>query len=107
LVSNPTLMLCDEVTSGLDPLAEAEIVSLLHRLALGHDRLILLVTHSLKHLTAFSSITVLGAGRMLFQGSGEAMLAWFGVDDPDQIFSRLTPETLPDWADSWNSETPT
>ncbi len=33
LVSNPTLLLCDEVTSGLDPKAEREIVHLMHGLA--------------------------------------------------------------------------
>lgn len=101
LVSDPALMLCDEVTSGLDPLAEEEIVGLLHRLAAGHERLILLVTHSLKHLRLFDSITVLGAGRMLFQGSGDQMLAWFNVAEADGIFTCLRPETLTGWADYW------
>ncbi|GAB4249149.1 MAG: hypothetical protein OHK005_15840 [Candidatus Methylacidiphilales bacterium] len=101
LVSDPALMLCDEVTSGLDPLAEEEIVGLLHRLAVEHERLILLVTHSLKHLGAFSSITVLGAGRMLFQGSGEAMLDWFEVSEADDVFRRLGQEMLPQWAEHW------
>ena len=55
LVSSPTLLLCDEVTSGLDPLAEDEIVQLLRVLATpdqsdplvatGVDTLILGCTH--------------------------------------------------------------
>jgi ABC-type multidrug transport system ATPase subunit len=105
LVSDPSLMLCDEVTSGLDPLAEMEIVSLLHRLAEHQDRLILLVTHSLKHLASFHSVTVLGAGRLLFWGTGEEMLHWFDVPTPDDVFAKLTPDYLTEWADHWQART--
>ena len=38
LVTNPTLLLCDEVTSGLDPRSEKEIVTLLHSLSQNKKR---------------------------------------------------------------------
>lgn len=53
MASQPILLLCDEVTSGLDTKSEDEIVHLLHRLA--HDgpgRTVLSVTHSLRHFNS-------------------------------------------------------
>ena len=47
MVSSPHLLLCDEVTSGLDPKAEDEIVKLMHQLSRTDDRIVLSVTHSL------------------------------------------------------------
>ncbi|MEO0448130.1 MAG: ATP-binding cassette domain-containing protein, partial [Verrucomicrobiota bacterium] len=47
LATNPDLMLCDEVTSGLDPKSENEVVHLLHRLAKDTNRTVISVTHSL------------------------------------------------------------
>ena len=47
LVSDPKLLLCDEVTSGLDPRSEREIVRLLHDLSRNDGRIVLSVTHSL------------------------------------------------------------
>ena len=41
MVSSPHLLLCDEVTSGLDPKAEDEIVKVMHRLARADERIVL------------------------------------------------------------------
>ena len=56
LVTDPELLLCDEVTSGLDPKSEREVVSLMHSLSKDSDRIVVNVTHSLNpvsytHLT--------------------------------------------------------
>ena len=59
MVSAPRLLLCDEVTSGLDPKAESEVAQLLVQLARGGDRLVLSVTHSLQHLSLCDSVVVL------------------------------------------------
>ncbi len=59
LVSNPSLLLCDEVTSGLDPRSEREIVTLLHKLSRREGRLIISVTHSLAQPELYDSITLL------------------------------------------------
>ena len=55
LVSSPKLLLCDEVTSGLDPRSEREIVRLLHDLSRKDGRIVLSVTHSLAHLELYDS----------------------------------------------------
>jgi ABC-type multidrug transport system ATPase subunit len=53
LVSHPKLLLCDEVTSGLDPRSEREIVHLLHDISRREGRIVLSVTHSLAHLELY------------------------------------------------------
>ena len=62
LVSDPKILLCDEVTSGLDPRSEREIVRLLHDLSRKDGRIVLSVTHSLAHLELYDSILVLHEG---------------------------------------------
>ena len=52
LVSFPSLLIADEVTSGLDPKSEEEVTHLLHRLTRGKDRIVLAVTHNLRHISS-------------------------------------------------------
>ena len=67
MVHEPPFLLCDEVTSGLDPKSESEIVHLLHNL--GRDgRTVISVTHSLRHLELHDTVTVLYEGRLVDQG---------------------------------------
>ena len=47
LVSNPRLLICDEVTAGLDPRSEHDIVFLLHEISRSEGRIVISVTHSL------------------------------------------------------------
>ncbi|HCK26463.1 MAG TPA: ABC transporter, partial [Alcanivorax sp.] len=68
LVSDPKLLLCDEVTSGLDPRSEREIVHLLHDLSRNDGRTVILVTHSLAHLELYDSILVSHEGSVAFHG---------------------------------------
>ena len=56
LVSNPRLLICDEVTSGLDPRSEHDIVFLLHEISRSEGRIVISVTHSLSHLDRYDSI---------------------------------------------------
>ncbi len=66
LVPSPSLLLCDEVTSGLDPGSAREIVTLLHTLSRadgGARRVVVNVTHSLLSLELYDRVLVLCAGR--------------------------------------------
>jgi ABC transport system ATP-binding/permease protein len=101
LISEPSLMLCDEVTSGLDPKSEEEIVRLLADLAHTANRLVLSITHSLRHLALYDTVTVLCAGRLCFHDRAHRLLRYFEVTEPDAVFTRLAEHPAEHWARRW------
>ncbi|MGH8047914.1 MAG: ATP-binding cassette domain-containing protein [Chthoniobacterales bacterium] len=101
IASTPAILLCDEVTSGLDAQAEDEIVHLLHELA-EHDRLILSVTHSLRHLDLYDSVAVLYRGVLVYHGAPAEMAHYFRVQNLEDLYSRLGDREADEWAASWN-----
>ena len=101
LVSDPKLLLCDEVTSGLDPRSEREIVRLLHDLSRKDGRIVLSVTHSLAHLELYDSILVLHEGRVAFHGPPERLTHYFSVTDTEEVYPRLATQPSERWHDSW------
>jgi len=48
IVSDPTLLVCDEPTGDLDRQSAAEVLSLLQQLNREHDKTIIMVTHDPK-----------------------------------------------------------
>jgi ABC-type multidrug transport system ATPase subunit len=102
LVSDPKILLCDEVTSGLDPRSEREIVRLLHDLSRKDGRIVLSVTHSLAHLELYDSILVLHEGRVAFHGPPERLTHYFSVKDTEEIYPRLAGQPSERWQASWN-----
>lgn len=101
LVSDPKILLCDEVTSGLDPRSEREIVRLLHDLSRKDGRIVLSVTHSLSHLELYDSILVLHEGRVAFHGPPERLTHYFSVSDTEEVYPRLTSQPSERWHASW------
>lgn len=102
LVSDPKILLCDEVTSGLDPRSEREIVRLLHDLSRKDGRIVLSVTHSLAHLELYDSILVLHEGKVAFHGPPEQLNHYFSVTDTEEVYPRLTKQPSERWQSSWN-----
>ncbi len=100
LVSSPDLLLCDEVTSGLDPKAEDDITALLRAVA-DKGRIVLNITHSLKHLRSHNSVVVLFKGRLVFHAPPSVLLHYFGISHPEDLYPRLAQRTAEDWANSW------
>ncbi|MBK1881793.1 ATP-binding cassette domain-containing protein [Luteolibacter pohnpeiensis] len=101
LVSDPKLLLCDEVTSGLDPRSEREIVHLLHDLSRKDGRIVLSVTHSLAHLELYDSVLVLHEGRVAFHGPPDKLNHYFSVKDTEEIYPQLTTRSAESWQASW------
>jgi ABC-type multidrug transport system ATPase subunit len=101
LTSKPEILLCDEVTSGLDPQSEDEIVRLLHGLSRKDNRLVLSVTHSLEHLELYDSITVLYQGFVAYQGPPKFLAHYFGVENPEELYARLALRSAEEWSASW------
>jgi ABC-type multidrug transport system ATPase subunit len=101
LVSSPPILLCDEVTSGLDPQSEDEIVGLLRRVARDGNRLVISVTHSLKHLSDYDSVIVLYKGVLAYEGKPEYLTHYFRVDDPNLVYGQLDSRDAEGWQNSW------
>ncbi|MEN9990575.1 MAG: hypothetical protein RLZZ224_277 [Verrucomicrobiota bacterium] len=101
LVSDPKILLCDEVTSGLDPRSEREIVKLLHDLSRKEGRIVLSVTHSLAHFELYDSILVLHEGRVAFHGPPDMLAHYFSVSDTEEIYPRLAKQPSTRWQSSW------
>ena len=103
LTTRPSLLLADEVTSGLDPKSEEEITELLSSLAREQGRLVLLVTHSLRHMEIYDSITVLTDGHLAFSADPRDLTDYFRVKSPELIFPTLATQSGQEWANRWNA----
>jgi ABC transport system ATP-binding/permease protein len=101
MVSSPHLLLCDEVTSGLDPKSEDEIVRLIHTLSRSDKRIVLNVTHSLQHVALYDSVIVLYQGVLAYHGSPEYLEHYFGIARPEDLYPKLTERKASDWQRSW------
>ncbi len=101
LVSSPRLLLCDEVTSGLDPRSEREIVELLHQLSMKEGRVVISVTHSLAQMELYDSIMVLVSGHLAYHGSPGTMVHYFGVREFEEVYPQLTLRAPGEWGQSW------
>ncbi|MCE9587397.1 MAG: ATP-binding cassette domain-containing protein [Verrucomicrobia bacterium] len=101
LVSSPPILLCDEVTSGLDPRSEDEIVNLLRNVARDGNRLVISVTHSLKHLHSYDAVVVLYKGVLAYAGRPDHLAHYFRVEDPSLIYAQLESRDPEGWQASW------
>lgn len=101
LVTNPRVLLCDEVTSGLDPKSENEIVSLMHSLSKDSDRTIINVTHSLNNLDLYDSVIVLYDGFTVYHGPPSNLNHYFSVSSAEEIYPTLTKRENIEWHESW------
>lgn len=102
LVTDPVLLLCDEVTSGLDPRSEQEIVELMHQLSRHEHRLVVNVTHSLANLDLYDSILVLSEGRVAYHGPPRALEHYFSVERAEDVYLRLAKRPAAEWSASWS-----
>jgi len=106
MVAAPALLLCDEVTSGLDPKTEQEIVHLMHALSRKGDRLVLNVTHSLANLDLHDSVLVLHAGHLVYHGPPKLLSHYFSVEHPEEIYRRIAERDAEKWHKSWHKHRP-
>ncbi|MBC8011743.1 MAG: ABC transporter ATP-binding protein/permease [Burkholderiales bacterium] len=97
LATEPSCLLCDEVTSGLDPRSEDQILAVLRRLVAEQDRTVLCVIHNLAKLDQFDVVTVVYEGAVVFQGSHAALLAHFDIADALTLYDRLAEHPVEEW----------
>jgi len=95
LLPRPRLLVLDEPTDGLDPLAVLELRDVLRRLRAEHGVSVLLSSHLLVELDELvDRLLVLDEGRELFQGTpdelcGDAEALCIRIDDPERAAEVL------------------
>jgi energy-coupling factor transport system ATP-binding protein len=83
LAGRPPVLLLDEPTSQLDPVAGDELIGLLRRLNQEWDVAILLAEHRLERcLPAADRVLALHGGRIAHDGAPGAFLEWAGREEP-------------------------
>jgi len=76
LASDPTLLILDEPTTGLDPTVEAEVLDLVARLRAELGTSVLFISHNLAVIRKMCErVGVLYAGRLVEEGPAETILA--------------------------------
>jgi energy-coupling factor transporter ATP-binding protein EcfA2 len=102
LVTRPSLVLLDEPTSQLDPVAGDELIWLLRRLNEEWGVAVLLAEHRLERcLAAADRVVAMDTGAVAFDGSPGDFLSWSHASDPAlatpaaRLFSLAGIEPLP------------
>jgi len=101
LTLDPPCMICDEVTSGLDPQSEDQILALLRQLVVSGGKSFVCIIHNLGKLDQFDWVTVVYQGDVVFQGSPAALLGYFGIPDGLRLYEVLNAQDLAFWRDRW------
>ena len=84
LVGRPQLILLDEPTSQLDPVAGDELIALLRRLGEDFDTAIVLAEHRLERCLPFADRAIaMRAGRLACDASPREFLAWACEEAPE------------------------
>ena len=97
LAAKPKLIICDEVTSALDPLVAEGILQLLSRLQEKHDIAYLFITHDLATVRAISdSIAVMYQGSLVRFGKKSEVLSP-PFDDYTQMLLSSVPSMELGW----------
>ncbi|MCG7527958.1 ATP-binding cassette domain-containing protein [Streptomyces sp. OfavH-34-F] len=74
-LARPRILLCDEITSGLDPRSRDTVLALLHGLLrAGRVGALVLVTHDLRTAARANRIAVMDGGRVVESGPAERVL---------------------------------
>src|SRR5271156_1402808 len=86
LIGDPAFLFLDELTSGLDPYSEHELMVWLKDLAHNHKKTIVLVTHAVGNLRLCDSVVLLHEGRLCFQGPYDELLRAHGSESIEGIY---------------------
>ena len=86
LIGDPAFLFLDELTSGLDPYSEHELMVWLKDLAHGSNKTVVLVTHAVGNLRLCDSVVLLHEGRLCFQGSYDDLLRTHETESIEAIY---------------------
>jgi ABC-type multidrug transport system ATPase subunit len=104
LTLDPPYLICDEVTSGLDPRSEDQILGVLRQLCHSRGMALICIIHNLAKLPKFDTVSVLHGGHAVFQGSPQALLETFKIPDALHLYDRLAEQPSESWAQASGAE---
>ncbi|WP_075258028.1 ribosome-associated ATPase/putative transporter RbbA [Herbaspirillum camelliae] len=92
LIHDPDLLILDEPTTGVDPLARAQFWELIARLRQRHPGMsVIVATAYMDEAQAFDWLAVMDQGRVLATGAPAALLARTGASSLESAFIALLP----------------
>lgn len=86
LIGDPAFLLLDELTSGLDPFSELEMMAWLRNLAHDMAKTVVLVTHATNNLHYCDAIIFLHKGRLVHFGDYQSLLDSHAVSSISELF---------------------
>ena len=93
LIHDPDLLILDEPTTGVDPLARAQFWDLIAHIRQGRPGMsVLVATAYMDEAQRFDHLVAMDAGRVLATGSPAELLARGGADTLEAAFVTLLPE---------------
>ena len=92
LVHHPRLLILDEPTAGVDPVLRLRFWAWFRQLA-AEGLTILVTTHHISEAAACEQVVFLREGRLLEQGSPQALIERYGAADLEAAFVAATHET--------------
>lgn len=97
LMLSPSFLVCDEVTSGLDPNSENEMLALMRELVQNENKAVICIIHNLTQMDKFDTVTVVLRGNVVFQGTPQELLKYFCINNFLQLYSILNSQELDFW----------
>lgn len=89
LLASPKLFFLDEPSSGLDPGTEKKLMSMLKKLTMT-GQTVIMVTHTVQNITMCDKLICMGnEGRLCFSGTPQKTLEFFGQKQMTDIYEDL------------------
>ena len=105
LLFQPNILCLDEVTSGLDPLSEKEMMILFKELSTA-GKTVLCITHYPDRLVLCDKLIVLFRGRLIFYGSPEETLTHFNLDSLGDLYEVIEQHEPQYWTQHFHPTEP-
>jgi ABC-2 type transport system ATP-binding protein len=99
LVHDPTIIVLDEPTVGLDPQTRRVVWDHLAQLASTRDRTVFVTTHYMDEAERCDDVAILDHGRLITRGTPHAIMAQTGASRLEDAFVTLTGHAMRDGVD--------
>ncbi len=104
ILSKPSLLFLDEVTSGLDEQTDREIMDLFREVA-DSGKTVVCVTHSTANIerTCHLVVVLTTGGNLAFVGTPAEALGYFSISRLGDVYERLAKRTPEEWRDQYRN----